>query len=47
MKSLIAALALSFAGVAYACTTNTYFIDGRIVVCTVCCSGGSCTTTCI
>ncbi len=30
-----------------ACTTNTYFLpDGRIVICTTCCSGGNCLTNC-
>lgn len=47
MKALIFALGLMLSGVAVAqCMTNTYFVNGRIVVCTVCCYGGSCTTTC-
>lgn len=47
-KSLIALLAgLSFAGSVYAaCTTNTYFINGRTVICTTCCFGNNCNTNC-
>jgi hypothetical protein len=30
-----------------ACTTHTIFLpDGRTVICTTCCYGGGCTTTC-
>lgn len=30
-----------------ACTTHTYFVDGRIIICTTCCYGlDNCTTTC-
>lgn len=30
-----------------ACTTHTYFIDGRMITCTTCCYGyGNCTTNC-
>jgi len=28
------------------CTTHTYIIDGKTVVCNTCCFGGNCTTTC-
>lgn len=28
------------------CTYQTLFINGRMVVCTVCCYNGNCTTTC-
>ncbi len=28
------------------CSTHTYFINGRTVICTVCCSGNNCTTNC-
>jgi hypothetical protein len=34
--------------VAYAnCVTNTVFSGGRMTVCTTCCYGGNCTTTCM
>ena len=52
MKTFIFALIVS--GVvlaqtlpAYAsCTTHTYFINGRSVICTTCCYGSFCNTTC-
>ena len=29
------------------CTTNTIFLpDGKIMICTTCCYGNNCTTTC-
>ena len=28
------------------CTSHTYFLNGRIVLCTTCCYGSSCSTTC-
>lgn len=39
---------LLVASAAYAaCTTHTIFTaDGRMVICTTCCTGGSCTTNC-
>jgi hypothetical protein len=41
-------VALALAGPAWAsCTTHTYFLEGRIIVCTQCCFGTACTTTCI
>lgn len=50
MRQLILALALLIAGTsaAYAlCTTNTiYGPNGRVTMCTTCCYGTSCTTTC-
>jgi hypothetical protein len=48
LKSIAVLLAgLTFAGSVYAsCTTHTYFINGRMVSCTTCCFGGSCTTNC-
>ena len=49
-KKLIAGMALSMftLGIAYACTTQTFYgPDGEVVVCTVCCDRqGNCTTTC-
>ena len=29
-----------------ACTTHTYFVNGRTVVCMTCCNGSFCNTTC-
>jgi hypothetical protein len=47
MKYLIAIWALTAASLAYAtCTTNTYFYNGKMVVCQTCCYGGNCTTNC-
>jgi hypothetical protein len=47
MKAVILAVGLMVAGVAYAaCTTHTYFVNGRMVMCQTCCYGSSCTTTC-
>lgn len=40
--SLAASSALAWAN----CTTHTYFINGRMVVCTTCCYGPSCSTNC-
>lgn len=49
MKKLIAFWAATlFATAAYAnCVTNTYFINGKMIMCTTCCYGNNCTTTCI
>ena len=48
MKYLIAVWAIASAGMAYAgCTTQTYFVNGKTVICTVCCDGyGNCNTFC-
>lgn len=47
MKYLIAIWAISAASLAYAsCTTHTYTQNGRMVTCTTCCYGTSCTTNC-
>jgi hypothetical protein len=47
MKKLIFALAIFASGTAAAnCFTNTYFINGRMVMCQTCCWAGNCTTTC-
>lgn len=45
-KILILALLLYSSAVWAACTTHTYYINGRIVTCTTCCYGGNCTTNC-
>jgi putative flippase GtrA len=29
-----------------ACVTNTYFVEGRMVVCQTCCNGNNCNTVC-
>jgi len=31
---------------AMTCTTHTYWIDGRYVMCQTCCTNGMCNTTC-
>jgi hypothetical protein len=47
MKYLIAIWALTTATLVYAnCTSHTYFINGKMVVCQTCCYGGNCNTTC-
>lgn len=48
MKKILAGLfALGFATSVYAaCTTQTYFINGKMTTCTTCCYGGNCTTNC-
>lgn len=45
-KLFVAAVALAFTGIAWACSTHTYFVNGRMVTCTTCCTGGHCTTNC-
>jgi hypothetical protein len=48
LLAVIAALVLLAPIAAYAaCTTQTYLINGRVVICTVCCApNGNCTTSC-
>lgn len=48
MKKLIVGLGLAAsASFVWAnCTTHTYFVNGRMTTCTVCCYGGNCTTSC-
>jgi hypothetical protein len=52
MKRILATLAallvlgLSAGPAAAACSTHTYFVDGRMLLCTTCCTAGSCYTTC-
>ena len=44
---IVAAILMAMATSAYAyCRTHTYLYGGRMVVCTTCCYGSSCTTTC-
>jgi hypothetical protein len=46
-KALIGVMAAVFASAVYAtCTTHTYFGNGKIITCTTCCYGNSCTTNC-
>ena len=46
-KAFIAAVALAFSGIAWACKTHTIMTsDGRMIMCTTCCYGGNCTTNC-
>lgn len=49
MKAIIAAVLLTVSGAVYAaCSTSTYIYNGKMVVCTTCCTGyNNCTTTCI
>ncbi len=52
MKTLIraiisTALILSPISAMADCTTQTYQIDGRYMICTTCCYYGNCNTTCI
>ncbi len=49
MKKLVLAIgATLFATAVYAtCTTNTIFDNGKMKICTTCCYGSQCTTTCI
>lgn len=50
LTMLLVALAIVFGSATSsyaACTTHTYFIDGRYITCTTCCYGyGNCSTTC-
>lgn len=50
MRKLIIALAFAAAPIAAVaqCVTNTTILpSGRMVICTTCCHGGFCNTTCI
>lgn len=29
-----------------ACTTHTYYVNGKMTTCTTCCTGNMCNTTC-
>jgi hypothetical protein len=47
-KIIIAILSVALLpAVAYAaCTTHTYYVNGRYTTCTTCCTGNMCNTTC-
>jgi hypothetical protein len=51
MRKLVIYLALA-AGIGIptaawaACTTHTYYVNGRYVTCTTCCTGSYCNTNC-
>ena len=48
MKYIIAlTMLLTSLSVYAACTTNTFILQDKMVVCTTCCVNGSCTTSCI
>ena len=50
---MVVAVALATVGIAatpvdaMTCTTHTYWIDGRYVMCQTCCTNGMCNTTCL
>jgi hypothetical protein len=51
MRELIVAVLLTIGILAptaamAACTTHTYFVNGRYVTCTTCCTGSYCNTNC-
>lgn len=47
-KLIFAILGMAiFPAIAYAaCTTSTYYINGKYTTCTTCCTGSYCNTTC-
>lgn len=48
MKAIIAIwFALTATTVWATCTTNSYMYNGKYTVCTTCCYGGNCQTTCM
>jgi hypothetical protein len=44
--ALAAFLAATTAAYA-ACSTHSYVVNGKLIICTTCCSGSMCNTTCI
>ena len=48
MKKLLVGMLFSLVATAAwaACTTHTYYMNGRMVTCTTCCFGGNCNTNC-
>ena len=53
MKRIIAALAITTALLAFnstaafaSCSQHTIYQDGRIIICSTCCFGSNCNTTC-
>jgi hypothetical protein len=49
LKAILFVASITIPAMAYAyCTTQTiYYPDGRMVICTTCCNGGICNTTCL
>lgn len=46
-KALIALWLAAVSTMVWAnCTTHTYFVNGKTVICTTCCYGNNCTTNC-
>lgn len=46
-KALIGLWLAATASLVWAsCTTHTYFVNGKTVMCTTCCYGSNCTTNC-
>ena len=46
-KALIGIYLATLATMTWAsCTTNTYYINGKMTTCTVCCTQFGCTTNC-
>lgn len=47
MKAIVGGFLLCVATLVWAnCTTHSYYMNGRYVVCTTCCYGGNCNTSC-
>jgi hypothetical protein len=48
MKKAIVAICLAASATAVwaTCTSHTYFVNGKTVICTTCCYGSNCTTNC-
>jgi len=48
MKKVFAVIAATLVATSVyaACSTHTYFVNGRVVTCTTCCYGTNCTTNC-
>ena len=48
MKAIILAVALAVSPLVAvaACSTHTYYVNGKVVICTTCCYGSNCTTNC-
>lgn len=48
MKKIIAFISAALlATAAYAaCTTHTYYVNGKVIICTTCCYSGNCNTNC-
>ena len=43
---LLTALFMAAPVVAMTCTTHTYYVGGRHIMCQTCCTNGMCNTTC-